>query len=212
MPASRVVVFVLAFLSFACLFGQFYGLWTMRWFGCWVLPPATALLVVIAFVCRKQPSGIGGPHTWIVEGALGGVVAALAYDLYRLVFMLQGAPQFKVFPQFGELLLGASEPRWLVHMLGWTYHFSNGAALGIMFLAAVWRSSPKFLFWGAIAWAMFVETVLLVTPYPKFFGLPFDGRFIVLTLTAHLVFGIALGIWCSKRLRGRGEVAAQTVS
>jgi hypothetical protein len=33
---TRAVVFVLAFLSFACLLGHFYGVWTMRFFGCWV--------------------------------------------------------------------------------------------------------------------------------------------------------------------------------
>jgi len=46
---SRLVVFVLAFLSFACLLGHFAGWWTMHWFGCWVLPPAGALLVYIAW-------------------------------------------------------------------------------------------------------------------------------------------------------------------
>src|SRR3954470_22083957 len=96
--AMRALVFTLAFLSFACLLGQFYGLWSMRWFGCWVLPPATAALAVIAYRARHRPAGVASPHTWVVEGAAGGVVAAVAYDLYRLVFVLQGVPLFKVFP------------------------------------------------------------------------------------------------------------------
>jgi hypothetical protein len=197
---SRLSVFTLAFLSFACLLGQFYGLWSMRWFGCWVLPPATLLLAIIAYRARKQPGGVGSPFTWIVEGAVGGIVAAVAYDLYRLIFVLQGAPLFKVFPRFGELLLGAEEPRWLVHLLGWSYHFSNGAALGIMFLAMAPSASRRLLLWGAVGWAMFVETVLLLTPYTTFFGLPLDGRFIFLTASAHLMFGVALGLWCRWRI------------
>ena len=40
-------------------------------------------------------------------------MAAAAYDLYRLPFVLNGAPLFTVFPRFGELLLGADQPRWL---------------------------------------------------------------------------------------------------
>jgi hypothetical protein len=115
--------------------------------------------------------------------------------------VLNGAPLFKVFPRFGELLLGAEEPRWLVHLVGWAYHFSNGAALGIMFLAMAPRPSPRLLFWGAIAWALAVECALLLTPYTQFFGLPFDGRFVFLTASAHLVFGIALGLWCRARVR-----------
>ena len=195
----RPVVFTLAFLSFACLLGQFFGLWTMRAFGCWVLPPATGLLAWIAYWHRRGGAGLGNPHTWIVQGALGGVVAAVAYDLFRLPFVLAGAPLFRVFPRFGELLLGAREPGWLVQMLGWSYHFSNGAALGIMFLAMVLRPDPRLLFWGAVAWALFIEAMLLMTPYTAFFGLRLDGTFIALTLSAHLVFGVVLGLW-SRRL------------
>src|SRR5215469_16541419 len=95
--SSRLVVFGLAFLSFACLLGQFYGLWTMHLFGCWVLPPATALLIWVAWKNRKTREGLYNPRSWIVQGALGGVLAAFAYDLYRLPFVLAGAPLFKVF-------------------------------------------------------------------------------------------------------------------
>jgi hypothetical protein len=192
----RALVFCLAFLSFACLLGQFFGFWTMHFFGCWVLPPATALLAIIAYATRRQPRDARSPFTWIIQGALGGVVAALAYDLYRLPFVLAGVPLFKVFPRFGQLLLGAEGPTWLIQLLGWTYHFSNGAALGIMFVAVVSGASRRILFWGAIVWALFIELMLLLTPYTRFFGLKLDARFIFLTVTAHLVFGIVLGLWC----------------
>src|SRR5436190_24049394 len=99
------------------------------------------------------------------------MIAAFAYDLYSLPFVLLGAPLFKVFPRFGELLLGNTEPRWLVQLLGWSYHFSNGAALGIMFLTLVTRPTRAVLFWGAVAWALFVEISLLLTSYAGFFGL-----------------------------------------
>src|SRR4029453_17230217 len=140
------------------------------------------------------------PCTWIVQGTIGGLVAAVAYDLYRLPFVLKGAPLFKVFPKFGELLHGSNEPAWRVQTLGWSYHFSNGAALGIMFLALVVTSSRRMLFWDAVMWALFVEAMLLLTPYTSFFGLPFNGRFLFLTASAHLVFGLVLGAWCVWRL------------
>ncbi len=196
----RAIVFTLAFLSFACLLGQFFGLWSMHVFGCWVLPPATALLALIAWRARGEKAGVGSAHTWIVQGALGGVLAAVAYDLYRLPFVLNGTPLFKVFPQFGRLLLGGGEPAWLVHTLGWSYHFSNGAALGIMFLALTSTADGRVLFWGAVAWALFIEAMLLLTPYTNFFGLQLNARFIFLTVSAHLVFGLVLGAWCRQRL------------
>src|ERR1043166_2649711 len=152
----RATVFLLAFVSCACLLGAFYGFWLMRTFACLVYVPAMAVLGVIAWRKRGEL-----PSRWIVQGATGGLVAAVAYDLFRLPFVLHGAPLFKVFPQFGELLLGNTEPRWLVQLLGWSYHFSNGAALGIMFLALVTRPAPRVLFCGAVVWALFVETMLL---------------------------------------------------
>ncbi|MDB6112027.1 MAG: hypothetical protein JWR69_3777 [Pedosphaera sp.] len=203
----RATVFTLAFLSFACLLGQFLGFWNMHLFGCWVLPPATVLLALIAYLTRKDGDKNSSAHTWIVQGALGGIVAAVAYDLYRLPFVLNGAPLFKVFPKFGQLLLGADGPMWLAQLLGWSYHFSNGAALGIMFLAIVIRPNPRILFWGAVAWALFIELMLLLTPYPSFFGLKLDGRFIFLTVSAHLVFGVVLGFWCRQRV-GKWSLAS----
>jgi hypothetical protein len=173
----------------------------MHLFGCWVLPPSTALLIWIAWNNRKTASELHSPHSWIVQGALGGVLAAFSYDLYRLPFVLAGAPLFKVFPQFGALLLGATEPHWLVNGLGWTYHFSNGAALGIMFLAMSSAFRQPALFWGAVLWALFVEGMLLLTPYASFFGLKLDGRFLFLTASAHLVFGVVLGLYCRNAFR-----------
>jgi len=192
---ARLLVFGLAFLSFACLLGQLFGFWTMHWFACWILPTATMALAFMAYSKRREPSGAGNPHTWIVQGAIGGVIAAIAYDLFRLPFVLNGAPLFKVFPQFGRLILGQNDPQWLVQILGWSYHFSNGAALGIMLLALMTTARPRTLFVAAVAWALAVETVLLLSPYASFFGLKMDTRFIVLTATAHLVFGLILGAW-----------------
>jgi hypothetical protein len=169
----RAVVFTLASLSFACLLGQFFGLWSMHLFGCWVLPPATVLLAFIAWRARGKGGGYRAART---PGSCKARWAACSrrspYDLYRLPFVLGGAPLFKVFPRFGQLLLGASEPVWLVQMLGWSYHFSNGAALGIMFLSLAVTANRRVLFWGAVAWALFVEAMLLLTPYASFFGLP----------------------------------------
>jgi len=201
--STRPVVFTLAFLSFTCLLGQFFGLWTMHVFGCWVLPPATGLLVYIAYQHRDDTADLSTPYTWIVQGATAGVISTVAYDLWRLPFVLSGAPLFKVFPRFGELLLGGTEPRWLVHTLGWAYHFSNGAALGIMFLAMVSFFSRPSLFLGGVAWALFIEMMLLLSPYTAFFGLTLDGRFLFLTVSAHLVFGLTLGYYCHRLRLGR---------
>src|SRR5262252_7057739 len=107
----------------------------MHVFGMCVLAPAILLLIIAALLHRdSEQRDMRSPWVWIVQGTIGGLVAAVAYDLYRLPFVLNGAPLYKPFPKFGELLLGSSQPVWAVHSLGWAYHFSNGIALGIMFL------------------------------------------------------------------------------
>ena len=194
------LIWSLASMSFACLLGEFYGLWSMRPFACLVLLPATAALAFLAR--RKYLDLFGGfdASRAIVLGAIGGVLAAIAYDVFRLPFVLSGYPLFKVFPLFGQMLLGASEPRWLVETLGWGYHFSNGAALGIMFAAMLpsnW-TAKKTIAAGA-AWACLVEVILLLTPYRDFFKIhmPF-ATFLWLTGSAHLLFGLVLGWYFSR--------------
>ena len=198
----RFVVWFLASISFACLLGEFYGLWSMKPFACFVLIPAMLALVVFAVKWRNSNDASHRElSTLIIEGAAGGILAAIIYDLYRVPFVMNGYPLFKVFPEFGKMLLGADEPNWLVQLLGWTYHFSNGAALGIMFTAMIGRANRRVLFWGATAWAVVVEILLLLTPYRDFFKIhmPFQ-TFLFLTGTAHVIFGITLGWWCMKRL------------
>jgi len=190
----RATIFLLASLSFACLLGTFYGFWQMQNFACWAYLPAVVILGVVAAAKRSEL-----PSRWIVYGTAGGLIAAVAYDLFRLPFVIAGAPLYKPFPHFGELLLCATEPRWLVYLVGWAYHFSNGAALGIMLLAFVVRPTRKALLYGSVILALAVEAILLLTPYTSFFGIPFDAKFLLLTLSAHLIFGIALGLWLQRR-------------
>lgn len=194
-------------MSFACLLGEFYSLWSMRSFACVALLPSTVLLIAVAIagsqtkVLSSRPE-LAQAATWIREGAIGGIIAAIAYDLFRVPFVLNGYPLFKVFPEFGRMLLDSSEPQWLVHAVGWTYHFSNGAALGIMFLCLLPRAMPKIYWISGVAWAMLVETILLLTPYRDFFkiAMPFT-TFLLLTASAHAIFGLALGAWCAKRMQ-----------
>ncbi len=65
-----------------------------------------------------------------------------------------------------------------------------------MFLVMASGFRRPLLFLGAVLWAVFVETMLLLTPYAAFFGLRLNARFLFLTASAHLVFGAVLGLYC----------------
>ena len=141
-----------------------------------------------------------------VIGAIGGLIAACSYDLFRLPFVVAAAdrigpawlrlPLFKVFPRFGAMILGIaftpqqtdSQFPLLAHVVGWAYHLSNGITFGVMYMAL-------------IALAVFLEAAMLFTPYTSFFGIASTGRFVAATLTAHLIFGVALGLYARRAER-----------
>ena len=196
---SRPALWALASMSFAALLGHFYGFWSMRTFTPIVLLPATLVLIFLAFRGNAQTRFI------IVQGAVAGLLAAVVYDVFRVPFVLAGKPLFGVFPQFGQLLLYGQlvkgDESLPVQIVGWAYHFQNGMALGIMALAMIPVSAtPKFRFWACVLWATGVEIFLLISPYYVYLGLHMPmNLFVPITLAAHLVFGVVLGIYFVRR-------------
>jgi hypothetical protein len=43
--------------------------------------------------------------------------------------------------------------------------------------------------------AVGIELCLLASPYASFFGIPLTTRFVVVTLLAHIVFGLGMGAY-----------------
>src|SRR5205085_2237896 len=104
---------------------------------------------------------------------------------------------FKVFPRFGAMILGEpiEQTSYSVaaQLLGWLYHFSNGATFGVMYVAMVGNPSKRHWAW-AIVMAVGLELGMLLTPYPQVFGIPVNARFIMVTIAAHGIFGVCLGL------------------
>src|SRR5262249_26380560 len=113
-------------------------------------------------------------------------------------------PLFKVFPRFGAMILGQplEQPSYsaAAQVLGWIYHFSNGATFGVMYVAMVGDAARRHWAW-AIAMAVGIEFAMLLTPYPQTFGIPVTALFVAVTLTAHVIFGVGLGL-SARRLFG----------
>ena len=227
---GRVLVFTLAATSIWCLLAEMYNLVDMRTFFYSILLPCTVALYGIALLDRDRGDG----RLWraVVLGTLAGLVGAIAYDIFRLPFVYSDAwgigrigipqmPLFKVFPRFGALILGQpiEQPGYSLaaHLVGWAYHFSNGATFGVMFTAMyigareatageslrnshpAARRNAATKAWKPIACATLmavgIELCLLASPYASFFGIQLTRRFIVVTMIAHIVFGLGLGAY-----------------
>jgi len=209
-PEGRLLVFMLSATSIWCLLAEFYGVCSMRGFTLAILLPATTLLVLIAI--RDRLKGDGRVWSGVVSGTAAGLAAGIAYDLFRLPFVFSHAwsldglvPQmnlFKVFPRFGAMILGEAleQPAYstAAQLIGWAYHFSNAASFGIMYTAAVGDPRRRSWLW-AVPIALGLELAMLITPYPRFFGIPLTPLFVAVTLTAHLLFGVTLGIWAKRQ-------------
>jgi hypothetical protein len=224
-PLGRAVVFTLSAASIWCLLAEFYGMCSMRTFTFAVLIPATVVLLAIALFDRAR----GDRQLWraVLIGSIGGFVAACAYDLFRLPWVMGAIdqigptwlrlPLFKVFPRFGALILGESfdgstrdsQFSLAAHLIGWVYHFSNGMTFGVMYMALVGDAGKRSWLW-AIALAVGLEIAMLVTPYTSYFAIHMTALFIAVTLTAHLVFGVALGLIA--RQMSRAPLASPAVA
>ena len=214
---GRFVVFLLAATSIACLLLDFYGLCPMRQFTRYVFLPALAALLAVSFLDRLR----GGGCLWraVMVGLAGGLLAAVAYDLFRLPFvfarewgldpLVPPMNLFKVFPRFGAMILGQpveqSSYSLPAQVLGWLYHFSNGATFGVMYVAMIGDGARRHWAW-AVLMAVVLELGMLLTPYPQVFHILVTPRFIGVTLAAHAVFGVILGLcvrWLARKDRLR---------
>src|SRR5215471_16219367 len=82
---GRVVVFTLAATSILCLLSDFYHAVSMRFAFFWVFLPAMVVLAVVTGADYVR--GDGRLARGVVIGLVAGLVAACAYDVFRLPFV-----------------------------------------------------------------------------------------------------------------------------
>ena len=158
------------------------------------LPMLLGLLGVTAWMDRtgRWPE----TRAAILAGVLGGALGTVAYDLVRIPFVyLLGLQLLAPIDSYGVLLTGASTSSGLTMFAGWMYHFTNGIGFGIAYAVMASRRS-----WGwGIAWALFLESVAVFSPFAARYGLVTDGAIawlpIALAYGAHLPYGSIVGVF-----------------
>jgi hypothetical protein len=165
------------------------------------------LVALLAAALFDRQRGDGQLWRAVIIGLAGGLLAAVAYDVFRLPFvfarqwgiatLVPPMNLFKVFPRFGAMILGQpleqSSYSAAAQILGWLYHFSNGATFGVMYVAMIGDATRRHWAW-AVLMALGLELGMLLTPYPQVFGIPVSARFVMVTIAAHGLFGVALGL------------------
>lgn len=181
------------------------GLAPMPWLGLWLLLPSVLLLGIAAGVTAWR--GHRRLYNRMVAGAVAGIVATLGLESVR-------ATSFHVFEGMpGDLprLLGVLltdrfmlGPSLQSDVVGWTYHFWNGAAFGIIFAVLFGRGSIL----GALIYGVLIGFGFLISPAVKSLGVGFMGlempSMAITVLLAHLAYGLVLGALCGRWVRERG--------
>ncbi|QDT00742.1 hypothetical protein [Adhaeretor mobilis] len=181
------------------------GLATMPVLALWLLLPASLALAIVT--CLASWRGHRRLSNRILSGAAAGIVATLALEAVR-------ATSFHVFEGMpGDLprLLGVLMtdrfmlgPSLLSDVLGWTYHFWNGAAFGIIFAVLFGRGSLR----SAVIYGELIGVGFLLSPAVNSLGVGFMGldmpKMPITVALAHLAYGIILGILCRRWIRHGG--------
>jgi hypothetical protein len=169
-----------------------------------VLPSVASLAAMWAYAHFIGRSDI---TRMILRGASSGAVATLAleavrYSGFRLGFMPGNLPQL-----MGVLILDrfALGPSGWSDLAGFAYHFWNGAAFGIVFVALTTRDSIAL----TTAYGIAIGFGFLLSPVVQslgvgLFGREFGWQLAATVLTAHATFGAAMGLHLKRFARTNG--------
>jgi hypothetical protein len=161
-----------------------------RWF---LLPSIGSLAVVIALSFSLGDRVLG--HRMIV-GLAAGAIATLGLEIVRTTsFHLGGMPgdlpRLLGVLMTDRFMLGPSR---LSDVLGYSYHFWNGACFGLIFAVIFGRRSLSWM----VIYGLFIGTGFLASPAVQAMGVGFFAlqkpTMIVTVVVAHIAFGLILGL------------------
>ncbi len=158
------------------------------------LIPSIILLGIV--IIAVMASGYRNLVRQICIGLLAGILATLGLEVVREIgFRLGGMPG--EMPQLmGVLMLDrfAMGPNWLSNLVGWAYHFWNGASFGLIYTLLLGRPPA----WSGVVFAILIGVGLMVSPVVVamgvgIFGSQFGIGFPITVILAHIAFGLVLG-------------------
>lgn len=169
-------------------------------FVTYLLLPAIAVLAVIALVEWKRSPAAAKSIVW---GGTAGALATIPLEIVRLLGFHWGYMPGNLPRLMGVLLLNrfALGPSIGSDIAGWTYHFWNGASFGIIYVLLFGTARR----WAGVLYGLAVGVGFLISPVVislgvGYFGLQFSLGFPITVLTAHLAFGLTLGVFAHRFL------------
>ena len=167
-----------------------------KWYIPFVYLPALAILIGITIFSRARYRDL---FRRIIIGIGVGALATVGLDFFREMGVINGWLPGDTPAMFGKMATGSrSFP--FYYPVGYFIHFLNGAGFGLFF-TFVWGKRKSYfhsIFW-AVIWLLIVELGMMTGPpmgpmvglFGKNYAWP---QLFLLTLAAHIAFGLILGV------------------
>jgi hypothetical protein len=183
----RAICFLACIPSGGALLAKVYGVASMQAVTLAVALPCCVVLAGIWIWAAR--SGKAELFAGLTIGFAGGFFGTVAYDVIRLPFHVAGQRVFAPIDAFGIWLADADTSSRFTEVIGWTYHYWNGIAFGLMY-ALFMRNRH----WGwAIVWAFLLETIAVLSPFGRIFSLSGNYYAIGIAYLGHVAYGVPLG-------------------
>ncbi len=181
-----------------------------------VPPPAQSAgrsgLLELALTAAGLVAAAVGPNILVVATA-SGILDAVRLSGFHLGLMPGNMPRM-----FGVMILDrmAEGPTLGSDLVGYLYHYWVGACFGLTYTLLAGR--PRW--WGGVIWGLVIEIGMMVTPPmviamdTGYFGSKVGPGLFFTSLTAHVAFGIALGLLAERFVHHKGSIftiAAETL-
>jgi len=131
------------------------------------------------------------------NGFLAGILGTIGLEIVREIgFHLGGMPG-DLPKLMGVLLMNqfASGPDTISNIAGWSYHFWNGAAFGIIYSIVLGKGTKwTGALYGILVGIGFMMSPVVVALGVGHFGIDFGWGFPVTVTAAHIAFGSILGL------------------
>lgn len=196
-PLPRILLALLGFVPIGALCIALLGLVPLHLSARYMVLPACALAVLIAW---RYPR-------WGRVAAIGfaaGVVATVAYDVTRLALVWVGVwPDF--IPPIGQLALEdpSAHPVW-----GYMWRFiGNGGGMAMTFALLPWRGARAGMAYGALI-CLCLYATLLIGPGVQEKLFPLTWATAAAAMIGHLDYGAVLGWLLAKWLPAERELNA----
>ena len=167
----------------------------------WVLiPSVVVLLAVLAVAARRHQRRLVNR---LIAGGLAGGIATIGLEIVRSAGFHLGQMPGSLPELLGVLLTNRFMlgPSLWSNVAGWSYHYWNGIAFGVVFAVVLGRKR----LWVALLYGDFMAIGFLVSPAESAQGIGFMGSQMpgmpVTVLLAHLAYATILGLLTRRWVR-----------